>query len=304
MLIIDSMSEHYLSNVEVRNGTPHPLDILAGNKKKARIPIDRAFQDRKGRPLPIRAEETRDQIGTLDFLADKTPMQLPVDMIRLTGRLDDETRVRKQLRSVYEAVDGPVIVTVSPIAYAALRWAGHDPHISSKNPVGFAIPAGIRREGSEITATRLDQPEPTTLPDLDEEEIERQRQHFLQAAPYGIHGRNYTPTPLEFTNGVTLERTATTEPEYQPVVVGHTTQGTPITRPGSADLRGVSHHTYDAHFVHPRGLTTLRQSKPQLIGQSFMPSPERLKNGTFTREVGRLAVFDSQSLTAVAHQVA
>lgn len=308
--MINVMSE-YLTNVTVRNSGPHPIDLLGHNGQTPThesYPIDPTFKDSKGNLTPIRAEETREQLGTLKFLANRHPIQLPVDIIRLTGRLDNENLVRKQLRSVYESVDGPVIVTVSPLAYAALRWAGHDPHVSSSNPVGFAIPAGIERDdsGQIRVATRLDQPEPSDIEPIDEEAIERQRQYLLNLHnPYSARGFNYSPAPITFTDGSRLERIATTEPAYNPTVIGYTSEGTPITQPGHAALQGESHHPHDVHLIHPRGLTILRQrNKASMIGQSFMTSPERLANGTFTRDVGRLAVLETNSLSAVAHQVA
>jgi hypothetical protein len=305
------MNKHIQHDIVEHVAMPHPTELLGyeGNNEVVQpFQIDPIFTNSKGEPDPIRASEERTQIGTLNFLAGNATMELPVDEIRMTG-LENENRVRQQIEQVRESDPFHYhIILVSQMAYAALRLANIPTRISQENPVGFGIPAGIERddEGNILYAKRVDQPTPTNLKPWNQGEarVASRREQLLNARDFELSARNFTPSNLYIGNSF-LRRGAVTQPEYNSqTVVGHTSVGTPITIPKLVQLWGEDHHA-NVQLVHPRALPIARQlGRADIVAKAFMPSPERLPNGSFSHKVGRLAVFHADTLNKLASYAA
>jgi len=303
------MTKHIQHDIIEHVAMPHPTDLLGyedDNKVVYRFPVDPIFTDSKGQPDPIRASEERVEIGTLNFLAGNATMELPVDEIRMTG-LKNEDHVREQIEQVRESDPFRFhIILVSQMAYAALRLANIPTRISESNPVGFGIPADIKRNkvGNIIYAGRIDQPTSTRLRSWDQGKVNSRREQLLRARDFELSARNFTPSDLYIGNSF-LRRGAVAQPEYDDTTTnGHTSGGTPVTSPKLVRLWGEDPHA-NVQLVHPRALPIARQlGRADIVAKAFMPSPERLPNGSFSHKVGRLAIFHADTLNELAKHAA
>jgi|GEM_PF-5533355 len=304
------MKKHIQHDIIEHVAMPHPTDLLGskGNDEVVcRFPIDPIFIDSEGEPDPIRASEERIQIGTLNFLAGNAAMELPVDEIRMTG-LANEDRVMQQIEQVRESDPFRYhIILVSQMAYAALRLANIPTHISERNPVGFGIPADIKRDdaGNILYARRVDQPSPPQLQPWDQNDrVTSRRRQLLKARDFELSAQNFAPSDLYIGNSF-LRRGAVAQPEYDAkATIGHTSGGTPITVPKLVRLWGEDYHA-NVQLVHPRVLPIARQlGRADIVAKAFMTSPERLPNGSFSHKVGRLAVFHADTLDKLARHAA